>query len=70
MPKYRVLVIEDTLELPVDDGKIDQLLADHNRFLDAFGKEVRVRITDDTFKDRLAVAYEAVNGFVGERRFE
>lgn len=54
----------------VDDGKIDQLLADHDRFLNAFGEEVRVRITDDTFKDRLAVAYEAVKGFAGERRFE
>jgi hypothetical protein len=39
---------------------IDELMQDHQKFLDEFGGDVGVHITDAEFEDRLEVAHKAV----------
>ena len=44
--------------------KLPTYLVDHHRFLDQYSDEISLRITDDLFEDRLAVAAEAVRRFI------
>jgi hypothetical protein len=45
--------------------RVDQLVLDHEEFLKNYGKIVNLRITDETFGDRLEIVEERVVEWVG-----
>lgn len=46
--------------------RLDQLLLEHQNFLDAYSDDIGVRITDEQFADRLAHAYLAADKWLSK----
>lgn len=43
--------------------RLDQMIAEHNKFLQEYGEDINISIKDNDFKDRLQLSYSAVSDF-------
>ena len=47
--------------------RLDQMIAEHNKFLQEYGEDINISIKDNDFRDRLKLSYSAVSDFIGQR---
>lgn len=43
--------------------RMDQMIAEHNKFLQEYGEDINISIKDNDFKDRLQLSYSAISDF-------